>query len=106
MLLYIPAKRNNGQILVDSSKFHYNLAKKSATKTWWICSMKASIGFKVTATVLKNQDEDDIITKVRGQHDHDTDLMKKAASRQGSRMLAPLAPPVPDKPHLVGQNEI
>jgi hypothetical protein len=25
---------------------------------------------------------------------------------QGSRKLAPLAPPVPDKPHLVGQNEI
>jgi hypothetical protein len=25
--------------------------------------------------------------------------------RQGSRKLAPLAPPVPDKPHLVGQNE-
>jgi hypothetical protein len=25
---------------------------------------------------------------------------------QGSRKLAPLALPVPDKPHLVGQNEI
>jgi hypothetical protein len=25
---------------------------------------------------------------------------------QGCRKLAPLAPPVPDKPHLVGQNEI
>ena len=25
---------------------------------------------------------------------------------QGSRKLAPLAPPVPDKPYLVGQNEI
>jgi hypothetical protein len=27
-------------------------------------------------------------------------------SYQGSRKLAPLVPPVPDKPHLVGQNEI
>jgi hypothetical protein len=28
------------------------------------------------------------------------------SGKQGSRKLAPLAPPVPDKSHLVGQNEI
>ena len=28
------------------------------------------------------------------------------SSGQGSRKLEPLEPPVPDKPHLVGQNEI
>jgi hypothetical protein len=43
--------------------------------------MKASIGCMVTATLLKNQDGDDIITEVRGKHDHDTDLLKKASSR-------------------------
>ena len=33
-------------------------------------------------------------------------LCSKSCYWQGSRKLAPLAPPVPDKSHLVGQNEI
>ena len=30
----------------------------------------------------------------------------KGTIRQGSRKLVPLVPPLPDKPHLVGLNEI
>ena len=36
-------------------------------------------------------------------YDH---LVKHLGEHQGCRKLAPLAPPVPDKSHLVGQNEI
>jgi hypothetical protein len=33
-------------------------------------------------------------------------LVRLVSTLKGSRKLAPLAPPVPDEPHLVGQNEI
>jgi hypothetical protein len=34
------------------------------------------------------------------------ELKEADPGRQGSRKLEPLGPPVPDKSHLVGQNEI
>ena len=78
---YIDAKRNKGKLLVDNEHHQYNLAKRGEKKTWWICSRKSEIGCKVTATVLvrKNEDDVDKIIEIRGTHEHDSDLVKKAA---------------------------
>ena len=54
--------------------------KKVDLKTWWICAKKADIGCKVSATVLKKENDFDVITGIRGTHEHDSDLMKKAAA--------------------------
>ena len=82
---YVPAKRNNGKLLVDNNHFVYNLVKKREKKTYWGCQKKTSLGCKVTATVLCKLDEngepDDEIVDIHGNHSHDSDLMLEASKR-------------------------
>jgi hypothetical protein len=68
-------------------------------------TMKGSVAM-VEGTVGDIKDGQVYLEQKAGQIEY---LMNKTYSitcEQGSRKLAPLAPPVPDKPHLVGQNEI
>ena len=82
---YVPAKRNNGKLLVDNNHFVYNMVKKREKKTYWGCQKKTSLGCKVTATVLCKLDEngepDDEIVDIHGNHSHDSDLMLEASKK-------------------------
>ena len=86
---YVPARRNDGKILVDNNSFEYNLVKKVGLKTWWICGEKTNMGCKVTATVKKSTEDDDdandVILAIRGEHEHDSDLLKKVAMSEDKK---------------------
>ena len=77
---YIDAKRNGGKILVDDQNYQYNKVKVDGRRVFWVCSKKKELGCKVTASVLKEEGKPDRITKITGEHGHDTDLLKILAS--------------------------
>ena len=77
---YVPAKRNGGKLLKDPENFQYNLAKKREKYSYFICQKMKENGCKVTATVIHGENGDMIVDR-RGQHTHDSDLLKTVAKR-------------------------
>ena len=85
---YVPARRNKGKLLVDSNNFLYNLSRKADSRhlSFWHCSKKKANGCRVTATVLMKEEDDengtsDEILSIRGDHNHDSDLMAEVAKK-------------------------
>ena len=77
---YLPAKRNKGRLLQDDNSFLYNLSRKSETKSFWICTKKSTNGCTDIKVEDANGDVDQIID-VRGNHNHDSDLMADASKK-------------------------
>ena len=84
---YVAAVRHKGTLLQDHNNFLYNKSRKAENKSFWVCSKKTSNGCRVTATVsIKSTEVDendagtrDEIIAIRGDHNHDSDLMAEAA---------------------------
>ena len=73
--VYKPAK-NGGKILIIDGVHEFNKNKDDGKKIHYVCRQKYSKGCKVTAAVNK---ENDLVVRVTGDHNHDTDLLKKVA---------------------------
>ena len=78
--VYVPAKRNGGQLLTDPDNFIYNVSRKTDKTVYYVCQKLKQHGCKVMATVKKSENGD-VIMERRGEHEHDTDLLKEKAKQ-------------------------
>ena len=71
MANYVPAKQN-GRHLVDQHQYEYKLVRKRDTKAYYKCTEKKKLCCTATAVV-----HGDMIIKKMGNHNHDSELIKK-----------------------------
>ena len=66
--------KNGGKILLTPDSYEYSVSKTEEKRTHCVCLMKTKYKCRVTAAVARDTD---MVVRVSGEHNHDTDLSKK-----------------------------
>ena len=100
---YRDAGKDNGRILIRPNGYEYSKVKEEVKCTHYVCRDNNKFGCKVTAAITKPED---MIVRISGEHNHDNNLVKKAADDVVSAAVSEAARNMTVSPRTVLGNVI
>ena len=99
--IYEDAGWNKGKILIDQNGFEYTKMKEEKKRIHYGCRERRKYSCKVTAGVTK---EDGMVVRISGEHNHDSNIVKKATTSMVKTAVKEAAKNLTVAPKTILQN--